>query len=314
MGTTLSTPNESLSQSCTPRSVFSGSAVDESNTVAFVFEILGFALGGALIESASILSVFAAKSPPVEAPITAPNTYLFDTSLFQVDAIFEIFASLVRVYFIVIGIRYYSLRVNTYPACDSTDPLLLFDWIWIFIYAAGIPIYSYRLLWGVMNADIYSGTDLQVMEAYNLYTFFRDVPDTESGYAPHMVSFLFQTVTSPKRLSLMLDLLFMFGFMSSQQWGAIAYLAPVWIPIFVAEFMVFPFYPFLDTPPIPFWRWLDPNNLDNRRDKNQLQTDYIKQILAYENADKAQQAKKTTSNTESGGNVDLIKNDKSIEK
>jgi len=263
MGTTLATPN--VSNSCASRSLFGGSNVDESSTVAFVFEILGFGLAGAFIESASILSVFAAKAPPAEAPITAPDTYLFDTSLFQVDGIFEIIAALARIYFIVVGVRYYSLRINTYPSCDSADPLLAFDWIWTFIYAAGIPVYSYRLLWGFINSIIYDGSDIQVMESYNVVTFFKGVSSDEPGYFPHMISFLLQTLSSPKRLSLIMDLFYMFGFMSSQQWGAIAYLAPTWIPIFVLEYFVFSFYPFLEVPPIPFWDWLDPNNLNNTR-------------------------------------------------
>lgn len=60
-----------------------------------------------------------------------------------------------------------------------------------------------------------------------------------------------------------MDFFYMIGFMVSKQYGGIAYLAPSWFPAFVLEFFMFPFYSFLDVPPIPFWEWLDPNDTDN---------------------------------------------------
>jgi len=59
----------------------------------------------------------------------------------------------------------------------------------------------------------------------------------------------------PKKLALIADLFYILATAIPGQWGACAYFAIPFIPSFILEFIVYPIFPFLDVPPIPFEDW-----------------------------------------------------------
>merc|ERR1712166_126608 len=165
---------------------------------------------------------------PEELP---SDTYKVDVQFYATDSLFEIFAGLIKIYFVIIGMVFYGKRLSTYNNYNSNcvsingfnayDPLEVNDVFWFIVFAMGVPIAFYRMCWGLINTAIYFplGQRWPKMKIYNVVSFFSDVDDEEDNYYVHMVSFIWQTFFGPKKFTLLMDFVMIVGFLMAQMWG-----------------------------------------------------------------------------------------------
>ena len=69
---------------------------------------------GIFFEIFSILSVFAFSSSQHVPAFVPPSTYWENVNFFATDALFEMGASAVKLYYIINGITFYDTRIKTY--------------------------------------------------------------------------------------------------------------------------------------------------------------------------------------------------------
>lgn len=60
----------------------------------------------------------------------------------------------------------------------------------------------------------------------------------------------------PKKVSLIFDFILMWIFFFLQKWGCMAYFLMPLVPSAIIEWGIFPFFPYLDVPPLPIAGWL----------------------------------------------------------
>ena len=143
---------------------------------------------------------------------------------------------------------------------DINAPSKYFDLLFIFVLLSTFPIYLYRIVFAVLNVQLYLPLreEVRPMRFYDFVTLTRAVEtatmdDTEAFWA--FSSYLMQLMFGPKKLSLWADVGYLCAFFYSSQWGPFAYFATSWPLVFVLEFLVFPFVPQVDIPFLPFEYW-----------------------------------------------------------
>ena len=249
MGSTTSTLT---ALDCQLKETFPKIVYTEEAEISLFLEIILYSLFGVLFEAASNLSMAAYLSPTLTDEEELPSsTFKVDVQFYTTDSLFEIFASLTKFYFIIIGMVFYGRRLSTYNNTNSNcvaingfstyDPLEINDLFWLLIFALGFPVYFYRMYWGVINTAIYFplGQRWPKLKIYNLVSFFNDVDTEEDDYTIHMISFIWQTFFGPKKFSIIMDFVMIVGFMMSQMWGPMLYFAVPFIPNLLLEFGVY---------------------------------------------------------------------------
>jgi quinol-cytochrome oxidoreductase complex cytochrome b subunit len=63
---------------------------------------------------------------------------------------------------------------------------------------------------------------------------------------------------------LIYDLILMGAFGYSGQLGGLSWIAAQWIPNFILQFGIYPFFPWLESPIIPFWMWGHTNEIGDQ--------------------------------------------------
>ena len=178
-----------------------------------------------------------------------------NVNYYATDALAEMMAVLVKLYFIINLMVQYVDRIKTYnPELCGPEEMEGVDATFLALLSLSFFAYGYRFAWGVINASIYyplGHTDIPLV-IHNLQTFFEYVNPEKEGYEFHLISFVTQLALSPKKVSLVTDLILLVGFILMQDWTAVSYIAAPWVPIAIMEFIIFPLYPYLEVPPIAF--------------------------------------------------------------
>ena len=63
-------------------------------------------------------------------------------------------------------------------------------------------------------------------------------------------------------MSLLMDVFYMTGFGIAQMYGPLSYLAVLWLPKFLLDFIIYPFLPALNIPSIPFVKFFEEEETD----------------------------------------------------
>lgn len=127
----------------------------------------------------------------------------------------------------------------------------------LFILPLPLIIYAYQIVGGVFIIQqwIPSGNEVLQITFYNAITFFELVDTENDNYGGHLTSWSLQYFFGPKKLVCFADLFYIATLSIAGQWGGVAYLIVPLIPTIILEWIVYPIFPMLDVPPIPFEDW-----------------------------------------------------------
>ena len=119
------------------------------------------------------------------------------------------------------------------------------DVAFLIIYELGIFVQLYRMTIGMLNASIYFPKRKQFMNVQSLdlvqyFSFMEQAQFDERDVGFFGANYMFQLFFGPKKLSLLMDLLYAFGFAVSGQWSCVAYFAVPWLPAAFMEFFIYP--------------------------------------------------------------------------
>ena len=114
---------------------------------------MGYGTLGLLLELlAHALPLFSPIGAPVDPKLTAKSIYYRNASLYSVDSFFELFASLGKFWFAIVGLQFYSIRLSQYGGVyDLNASSKYFDFLFLCSLLWTIPIYLYRIIFAVLN-------------------------------------------------------------------------------------------------------------------------------------------------------------------
>ena len=134
------------------------------------------------------------------------------------------------------------------------------DVAFLIIYALGIFVQLYRMTIGMLNASIYFPKrkhfmNVQSLDLVQYFSFLEQAQFDERNVSLFGANYMLHLFFGPKKLGLLMDLLYAFGFAVSGQWACVAYFAVPWLPAAFMEFFIYPWLPYLDTPLFPWDQW-----------------------------------------------------------
>lgn len=143
------------------------------DTTSFYLELGVYFAVALVLEGTSSISVFATTGNTPKEGELAENEYIVDTTFYAVDSVFEILASIARVYLTYVAIVNTNNRMNT--ACkDST--LYGYEIFLMVALSLGCASILFKMVWGFINSVnyLFNTTGIKQITLYKLDSIFND--------------------------------------------------------------------------------------------------------------------------------------------
>jgi len=148
----------------------------------------------------------------------------------------------------------YAKRVFLDNRCTDTV-LYVHDWVTASVVATGGLTVLYKIFWAVLNIIQYMfiTTGVQDLIIYRVDNVWTDPMLAEEPlFWMEYVSFVWNFLFRPSVLTLLFDLPLMYALIMTQQWGIATYLALFWFVNLILVTVVYPIFPAMDVPALPF--------------------------------------------------------------
>ena len=236
-----------------------GTILTDEQEVDLTIQVVVYGLVGCILEGGSNFSLFTFFDNKVDSKKNKKGIYTVETQWYAIDVFFEFLTALSKFIVAVFGIQFYWLRLEQYGrSYFFYSPTRWMDYAFIGILFLGFGTYMYRVVFAILNTQLYLplGQKYLDIQFYDVIEFTERVDITDNNRFLTAFNYMFQFVAGPKKISLLTDIIYMFAFFYSAQWGPFAFIAIPFIPQCILEFIIYPLYPHLDVPFIPFDVWL----------------------------------------------------------